>query len=213
MKAAIFDFDGTLFDSAPYWCRVINNFLAERQIEVSGNILSVVKPLGISDAVKLMKETYHLEEPQQEIVTSWRSQMGVNYHTVIPLRPCAREYIGQLRREGIPVCLATAMERDFVMPALERTGILPSFDLVVTIADVKANKKSPRIYEYCAEKYQLKPGDCTVFEDSVEAAGICRAAGFEVIGVFDGVCTEDEELMKPYASRYIHSFRELLGDG
>lgn len=211
MKAAIFDFDGTLFESASYWVKVIDQYLMERNITPPEDILSIAKPLGISDTAKLMREKFPLKEEQQEIVKDWRSQMGRNYHDVIALREYAHEYIETLHTKGIYICLATAMERDFVIPALERTKIMPLFDLIVTISDVKANKNSPRIFQYCAQKFNVSPSECTVFEDSPQAAQICREAGFHVIGVFDGVCVNDRELMSPFCDRYIDSFKELIG--
>lgn len=210
MKTAIFDFDGTLFESASYWEKVILNYLKERNVLPPDDILTIVKPLGISGAAALFKEKFSLQETQKDIVTNWRSQMGRNYHQVIPLKEYAENYIKKLKADGTAICLATAMERDFVMPALERTGIIELFDLIVTIADVKTDKNSPRIFEYCGEQFNAKPDECTVYEDSPQAAAICREAGFHVIGVFDGVCTRDCDLMKPICDRFIYSFNELI---
>lgn len=210
MKLAIFDFDGTLFESASYWEKVIEQYLKQRQIIPPGNILSIVKPLGISDAAAMFRERFSLPEPQNEIVKEWRSQMGMNYHDVIPLKDYAQQYIRQLREEGVSICLATAMERDFVIPAMERTKIIKMFDFIATIADVKANKNSPRIYQYCARHFNVRAEECTVYEDSPQAAAICKKAGFHVIGVFDGVCKHDYDLMKPICDRFIYSFDELI---
>lgn len=212
MKVAIFDFDGTLFESASYWEKVIHKYLNERNITPPDNILSIAKPLGISGTAEMFRERFSLKETQKEIVFSWRSQMGKNYHDIIPLNEYADQYISQLKEEGVFICLATAMERDFVMPALERTGIIQLFDLIVTIADVKADKNSPKIFQHCAEQFNTRADECTVYEDSPQAAVICREAGFHVIGVFDGVCTGDCELMKPVCDRFIYSFHELISE-
>jgi ribulose 1,5-bisphosphate carboxylase large subunit-like protein len=50
VKTAIFDFDGTLFESASYWGKVINQYLMERKIIPPENILSIAKPLGMEGA-------------------------------------------------------------------------------------------------------------------------------------------------------------------
>jgi HAD superfamily hydrolase (TIGR01509 family) len=209
MQVAIFDFDGTLFESAAYWERVIFAFLNGRGITPPKDIMSIAKPLGISDTAALFKTQFELAESQKEIVHSWRSQMGENYRERIPLKEYARQYIEALRRMGIRICLATAMERDFITPALERTGILGLFDLIVTIADVNANKNSPLIFLHCAEQFEVLPCECTVFEDSPKAAAICKEAGFRVIGVYDGVSKDDHAAMQPICDRFIFSFSEL----
>jgi HAD superfamily hydrolase (TIGR01509 family) len=212
MQVAIFDFDGTLFESAAFWERVIFNFLNERRIAPPRDIMSIAKPLGISDTAALFKTQFKLAESQEEIVHSWRSQMGENYRYHIPLKEFARQYIEALRQTGVRICLATAMERDFITPALERTGILRLFDLIVTIADVNANKNSPRIFLHCAGQLEVSPCECTVFEDSPKAAAICKEAGFKVVGVYDGVSKDDYAAMQPICDRFIFSFAELYNE-
>ena len=210
LKVAIFDFDGTLFDSSGYWVKVIEDFFQKRDITLPKNILNVVKPLGIKDAAAMFTEKFSLNEDALLVAQDWRNQMGDNYRNIIPLKMFAREYIKTLIRKDIKICLATAMERDFVMPALEREKLSKLFDSIVTIADVNANKNSAKIFEFCAEKYNVKPFECTVFEDSPKAAEVCFKAGFKVIGVYDGVCDDDYEFMKPFCTKYIYSFKELL---
>lgn len=212
MKVAIFDFDGTLFESAAYWELIIFNYLNGRGITPPKDIMSIAKPLGISQTAALFKTQFRLKESQKEIVDCWRSKMGKNYRCDIPLKDFAHRYIKNLRQTGIHICLATAMERDFVIPALERTGILPLFDCIVTIDDVHANKNSPKIFLHCAERFEASPCECTVFEDSTKAAAICKEAGFQVIGVYDGVSKGDCAVMQPICDRFIFSFSELLND-
>ncbi|MBP2630642.1 MAG: putative HAD-superfamily hydrolase [Firmicutes bacterium] len=212
MKVAIFDFDGTLFESAAYWERIIFNYLNDRGITPPKNIMNIAKPLGISQTATLFKNQFLLKESEKEIVDCWRSKMGENYRYYIPLKDFAHQYIKNLRQTGINICLATAMERDFIIPALERTGILKLFDFIVTIDDVHANKNSPKIFLHCAEHFEVSPCECTVFEDSTKAAAICKEAGFQVIGVYDGVSKGDYAVMLPICDRFIFSFSELLND-
>ena len=210
MKVAILDFDGTLFESAPYWEEVIHTYLTGHGVEPPPDLLSVVKPLGVSGGAGYFKERFGLAEEVPQIVRDWRTRMGRNYHEMIPLREYAGEYLGQLSARGIPVCLATAMERDFVIPALERTGVLRLFDLILTIAEVRADKLSPRIYQACADRFDVAPADCTVFEDSPQAVRTCAAAGFRVVGVYDGVCHNERDELRESCDLFIDSFSELL---
>ena len=212
MKTAIFDFDGTLFDSPRYWIQSMNGYLEERGIPPQADIFEIVKPLGVRKGAALIKERFQISQEVGEIVRLWRSRMGVNYRREIPLREGVRAYLEILKEEGTRICMATAMEKDFVVPALERTGILDSFDFLVTIEDIQADKNSPDIFLYCAEKTQASPGDCTVFEDSPDAARVAHGAGFRVCGVFDGVSQSDYEKIRPYCVRWIRSFTELAED-
>ncbi len=210
MKLAIFDFDGTLFESAGYWTAVISDYVRERGGTPPPDVVGLVKPLGMTLGAKFFKEQYGLPEEIPEIVREWRGEMGRHYRLNIPVRKGAREYIQRLRAMGITICMATAMEKDFVTAALERTKMRELFDSVVTIADVQANKNSPRIFEYCAEKYGLDYGDCAVFEDAPAVLRMCREAGFETVGVYDGLTEGEIPQLKEESDRFVMSFEELL---
>ncbi len=210
MKTAIFDFDGTIFDSPKYWIETMNNDLIKRGFPAQDDIFDIVKPMGVKNGAAFFKEKFSLEDDVMDIVKAWRSRMGVNYHKVIPLREYVTEYLEKLKTEGKHICLATAMERDFIMPALERTGIIGYFDHIISIEDITTDKSSPEIYLICAERTGAQPSECTVFEDSPDAARVASSAGFDVVGVYDGVSQGDYEKIKPYSSRFITSFKELL---
>jgi len=210
MKVAIFDFDGTLYDSVGYWTDIITDYVRKRGGTPPPDIVATVKPLGMTTAAGVFKEEYGFTEEIPDIVKAWRSAMGEKYRHIIPVRKGAREYIEKLREQGVKICMATAMEKDFVMPALERTDMLPLFDSVVTIADVKANKNSPRIFQYCAEKYGVDYGDCVVFEDAPAAIRICREAGFGTVGVYDGMTEGEIPQLTELSDRCVLSFEELL---
>jgi HAD superfamily hydrolase (TIGR01509 family) len=210
MKVAIMDFDGTVFDSAPFWEKTLKDYLAERGVTPPPGLLGMTKTLGIPKTTRMFVERFGLAETPEEIMRDWHEVVRENYRYHIPLRGGALEYMRALKDRGLHVCMATANERPFLEPALERTGIAPLLEMVVTIGDVKADKNSPKIFMYCAEHFGARPDECVVFDDSYMTAEVCKKAGFRVIGVDDGVCTDDYEKMRPYCDKYIFSFSELL---
>ena len=210
MKTAIFDFDGTIFESPQYWIDTMNDYLTARGYPAQDDIFDIVKPMGVKRGAAYFKDKFSIEDDVADIVKAWRGRMGVNYHTVIPLKEYVIEYLEKLKGEGKKICLATAMERDFIMPALERTGIKDYFDEIISIEDITKDKSDPEIYLICADRTGASPEECTVFEDAPANAQVAHNAGFKVIGVFDGVSTGDYEKIKPYSNGFIRSFKELL---
>ena len=61
-----------------------------------------------------------------------------------------------------------------------------------------------------ARAADVRPEDCTVFDDSLAACQGARAARMRVIGVYDGLFAQDEKEMRGYCDVYIKSFEELL---
>jgi HAD superfamily hydrolase (TIGR01509 family) len=211
-RVAIFDFDGTLYDSSPSWTDIIVSYLRSHGIEPPGYCFQMIKPLGILGGARMIVQRYSIGEDPEAVAAGWRKRIGVRYREDIPLRPGAREYLNFLRKKGATVCLATAMEMEYVQWALERTAAKPLFNAVVTAGELNTDKTSARIFLYCAEKYGARPQDAWVFEDAPAAAKVCHAAGFPVIAVFDGICMEDFEEMKLYADVRISSYAELLAE-
>lgn len=211
VRAAIFDFDGTLFDSSPAWEEVLVGYLDDFGVPApEGCIMDEVKALGLLGGAKKYRESYSIPRTPEQVVASWRKAMGERYREDIPLHAHARTYLEKLKNQGVYLALATAMERDFVESALERTGVDALFDLVVTTGDLGVDKGSPRIFEYCIEAGAATNETSIVFEDSPTAARVCQTAGIPVIGVFDGMSEQDFMRMQPYCVKTIRSYSELL---
>ena len=124
----------------------------------------------------------------------WLDMAYEAYSQTLPLKPYAFDYVKSLYREGKRLSIATSSDRYLVMPALERTGLLPMLDAVVTVKDVNRGKGFPDIYEKAA------------------AEGIrgARSGGFFAVGVYEEQYRGSREEMERESDLYIHSFRELL---
>lgn len=210
MRALLFDFDGTIFDSAPYWEETLQKTLKERNIPSPGSMFSITKPLGMTRASKWIVNEFSLEEDPQEIAGLWREQMEQNYKSVIPLKKNVKSFIRSIRSADMTLCLATAMDRDFVLQALDREGIADVFDYIITTEELNCDKRGPDIYLHCADRYSLEPGDCMVLEDALEAALACKGAGFHVTGIYDGVGEEEFEKIKEVCDYSFVEFPESL---
>lgn len=141
MKVAIFDFDGTLFESAFYWQNVLNDFFRRRNLKLLKDVLTIVKPLGMNDSAEYFQRVYHLKETKEEIIREWRNRMGENYCQRIPLKRHAKEYIQMLKKREIAVCLATAMEKEYVLAAMEQ--------LQVSASECTVFEDSPHVAKMC----------------------------------------------------------------
>ena len=56
----------------------------------------------------------------------------------------------------------------------------------------------------------MKPEECTLFDDSLDACRGAKAAGMHEIGVYDPYFDVSEAEMRKLCDRYIHSFTELV---
>ena len=97
-----------------------------------------------------------------------------------------------LKAKGVPLYLATATDREVITKGLERTGILPLLDGLVTCGDLGVDKRTPEIFDYARDQMGTATEATWVFEDAVHAAATAAAAGYPVAGVADPYSDQTE---------------------
>ncbi len=127
--------------------------------------------------------------PWRRLSKSWPVRLGGLPHPV-PEKPHAREFLQLLQENRIPVAVATASNREGVLLALERLGMLPLVDYFTTCTEVGKSKEHPDIFTTCAAQFGAAPQETVVFEDSAYAIRTARAAGFPVVAVEDAISTQ-----------------------
>lgn len=120
---AIFDLDGTLLDSMDVWNEIDRIFLSRRGISVPEDYLQVVAPMGFRRAAEYTVERFGLPESVDALIEEWDALAIEAYQTRVRLKPGAREYLLQLKRQGVRLAVATASREAYFVPALKNNGI------------------------------------------------------------------------------------------
>lgn len=182
MAAVLWDMDGTLCDTEPYWIKT-EFALAERfgadwseadALELVGNELL--------ESGRYIKRRMNLDLSPEEIVELLLDGVVERIEKAIPWRPGARELLGSLNATGVRCALVTMSWQRFVAPILRQ---LPpeTFQVVVTGDQVKFGKPHPEPYQTAAAALGVAPGDCIAIEDSNTGAKSAEAAGCTVLVV------------------------------
>ncbi len=211
-RGAIFDLDGTLLDSMWVWDQIDIDFLAKRGIhEVPPDYQETIATFGAEKTAVYTIQRFGLDDKPEDLVQEWLDMALDYYANHLQLKDQVFEYLTRLHEKKIPMAVATSSDIALVRPCLERTGLLPLLETVLTAKDVGRGKQFPDIYLQAAERLQCLPGECLVFEDVLEAAQTAGKAGFPVVGVAEKRCPEDsaKKLME-LADFYIESFQELM---
>lgn len=89
--------------------------------------------------------------------------------------PGANAAIRAMKARGLSVGIATNMTADRQFDKLERLGLLPLVDFMVTSEELGAEKPDPRLFLLCAEKAGCRPEDCAFVGDSLEKDALAAA--------------------------------------
>lgn len=209
IKGAIFDLDGTLLDSMGLWHKVDIAFFENRNMEIPDGYIQAISPLGTYKAAIYTKETYNIKESVEEIIAEWGEIAKNEYSTHVKLKPGAKDYLLKLKNDGVKLSVATASDKELFENCLKKYGIFDLFDFFITVNEVGKGKSEPDIYLAAAEKMNVAPQECAVFEDILTALKTAKNAGFYCVGVFDDSSSKDTEEIKKLADKFIYNFSEM----
>ena len=182
-KYAIFDMDGTLIDSMGFWKNLATEYLTAKGImQIPAEILERIKPMTMSESASLFKQEFGLTG---DVEAQMNDMMDAHYRMDIPLKPGVREYLQNLHRQGVRMCVASATAEHLMESCLTRLGVRSLFEFLLSCETVGAGKCSPLVYHEAAKQLVAVPGEIAVYEDALYAVQTAKAAGFYVVGVYD----------------------------
>lgn len=209
IEGAIFDLDGTLIDSMPWWEDLGEAYLRRRGKTPAPDVRRHFKRLTMEEAAHYMQETYGLKESIEEICEGVMSGIVNAYREEIPLKPGAAELLRALHDAGVRMCIATATEPYCAYPALERLGIRDYFQDILICSELHTSKTQPFIFQHVLELLGTAKERTLVFEDALHAIEGAHAAGLPVLAVEENGSAADREAIIAEADIYCCSFASL----
>lgn len=182
-NAVLWDMDGTLVDSEPYWL-LSESALAQDYGKVwtqeHGQEL-IGKSLYDSSAI--LKDRFDIKDlDAQQIIDRLTDSVIAKLQHSLPWRPGALELLMELRQAGVKTALVTMSMRRMALAVVEAIPF-QAFDIVVAGDDVTYGKPHPEPYQMAARLLGFEPADCIAIEDSVTGLRSAEAAGCLPLGV------------------------------
>lgn len=190
IKAVLLDLDGTLLDTAPEIAAAANAMLAELGLAALPG--STVREFIGSGIPRLVERCLQAAGPPL-VCTRMEGALasfGAHYRrlngtssTPFPGVPAALE---RLRAASLRLACVTNKAAAFTAPLLEKTGLAPFFDCVVSADQVGTRKPHPGPILHACRVLSVAPSEAAVIGDSAHDAGAARAAGCRVLLVSYG---------------------------
>lgn len=202
-----FDLDGTLLDSNGVWLDIDIEFLGRQGISpVPADYTDYVAHHGAPDAARYTKERFGLPHSPQEILDAWMELDREAYTHTLPLKPGVKEFLLRCHEGGERMAVLTSCMPPLCQAALERHGLLPLLECVITTRELGLEKRDPALYRCVAEKMGVEGTNCLLFEDAPDYCSAACQAGWSVAGVSDPLFGEREEELKTVCRYWVETF-------
>ena len=183
-EAVIFDMDGLLIDSEPFWKIAEREIFGSLGIEVTeyhSTITSRMTTREVTEYWFSFKpwKNIGLADIEQQVI----SRVGELIDLHGQIMPGVERTLAYFKGSGSKIGLATNSPDILISRVLKKLKIESCFDAILSAEFVDKGKPSPDIYLKIAHILSVNPSRCIVFEDSKSGLSAAKAAGMFVVVV------------------------------
>jgi beta-phosphoglucomutase family hydrolase len=181
-QAYLFDMDGTIADSMPL------HYIAWKQALAEYGCPLFPEPLFYSwggmpvrEIVATLNQRHGLTMPIEEVA---HRKEGLSYE-LLPKLTAVPEVLEQIEaaHKRIPFAVVSGSTRESVTKSLEILNLLDKFDVLVCAGDYTKAKPDPEPFLLAAQKLNVAPTACLVFEDTEMGIQAATAAGMDSVRI------------------------------
>ena len=184
IKAVIFDMDGLLIDSEPFWR------IAE---------IEAFKNLGHHLTDEMLQATNGMRN--DEVVKHWVDHFGIegaNYGQIEievlakvqelveakgKVLPGVMDTLEFFKKQQLPMALASSSPLGIIQSVVDTLGIERYFKVMCSAEFEEYGKPHPAVFIAAANYLRVSPEDCLVFEDSINGMIAAKAAKMKCITI------------------------------
>ena len=209
-RFCIFDMDGTLADSMPFWVRLGREYLEGLGLRPTVAQLAQTDTMTMEESAAYFHETFAIPDPPEKIFADMYEVMGRHYRQDVPLKAGVLDYLRALKARGARLGVATATEAAMSRACMERLGVWEYLDFLLSCETLGVGKTRPDIYLEAAARLGAAPGETAVFEDSLYALKTAKAAGFYTVAVAEPAYAADWNALSALADETITDWRNAI---
>jgi len=186
VRAAIFDLDGVIVDTAKYHYLAWKRLAQENGFDFTEKDNERLKGVSRMRSLEILLEIGGLNPSpaEREAMAVRKNAWYVEYLVKMDaseILPGSVDFLRYLRERGIKTALGSASKNARLI--LDRLDITPLFDSIIDGEKVHNAKPDPEVFLRAAHELGIAPEDCVVFEDAEAGVEAARRAGMGSVGI------------------------------
>ncbi len=181
-RAYLFDMDGTIADSMPLHYIAWKQALAEHGCaDFPEDLFYAWGGMPVREIISTLNRRHGLSMPVDEVA---HRKEGL-YYELLPQLTAVPEVLEQIEEahKRIPFAVVSGSTRDSVTASLRALHLEDKFDVLVCAGDYTNAKPNPEPFLMAAQKLNVLPSSCLVFEDTEMGIQAATAAGMQSVRI------------------------------
>lgn len=180
-RAFIFDMDGTLVDNMNFhtqsWLALFDSLGIHLDPDEFRSTAGMTNPEILRHFMRRNLTADEIQELGEKKEIFYRKQYKPHLAAVNGLVA----FLEQAKVNGIPMAVATSAGQQNIQFTLEGLKIKGFFNAIVGADEIQNGKPDPEIFLKAAQRLQVSPHDCIVFEDSRFGIEAANRAGMKAV--------------------------------
>lgn len=192
INTVIFDMDGVLVDSEPFWHEAETAIFLREGVEITEEMCVGVQGLKAEHVIETWKKMFpQLKRTTEDYCAEIESEVKRNI--IAKGKPLdgvlfALDFFKQM---GCKMAVASSSKYHLINTVVDKLDIRKYFDDIHSSQDEKFGKPEPDVFLGAMRKLGSKPEDCLVIEDSGNGVLAGKRAGMQVVAVPSAACFAD----------------------
>ncbi len=184
IEAVIFDMDGVLIDSEPFWQESEIEAFGRAGLRLTREMCVQTMGLRVDEVVDYWHRRHGWEgfaagELEEAIIGGVERRILEKGEEKEGVRPALELFRGH----GVKVALASSSAYRLIRAVTERFRLADKFDCVYSAEDEEYGKPHPGVYLTTARRLGVKPSTCLAVEDSFNGVLAAKAARMKCVAV------------------------------
>jgi HAD superfamily hydrolase (TIGR01509 family) len=182
-KALIFDMDGVLLDSEPYYYDYLYQRFAELGLTVTEEEYNGFVGLPTNKVWSYLEKANNINLGIENLLKYEEEQVNIIFMEA-PLEPITgvKDLLDVMASLDILMGVASSSSKSTIQLIIEKLGLSTYFKFLVSGTEVENGKPHPDIFLKAAQLHNVSPENCIVIEDSKNGIMGAKRAGMTCVG-------------------------------
>lgn len=196
LKAVIFDMDGVLVDSEPFWRQSMIKGFKTVGFTISESDCRKTTGMRLDEVIAYWKKQHNWENKTN---TQLHNEIIADLCKTIEVRGKELEGTSKalqfFKSKNYKIGLASSSNNLLINTVIKKLEIQHYFDAIHSAEHLPYGKPHPQVFLNCAASLAVQPEECLVIEDSVNGIIAAKAAKMSAIAIPDAEHSSDKRFV------------------